>query len=96
MTRTSPAAARTMLENLRSGKKPTEGIPDVFKKQDVAPAPAVGVMDAIRGNSGQSAAPPPAAIEHLKSNPTPQMRQFFDQKFGPGSSGKILGSGVTL
>lgn len=44
------------------------------------------------GNSG----PPPAAVEHLKSNPTPQMRQFFDQKFGPGSSGKILGSGVTL
>ena len=44
------------------------------------------------GNSG----PPPAAVEHLKSNPTPQMRQFFDQKFGPGSSGKILGGGVTL
>jgi hypothetical protein len=27
----------------------------------------------------------------LKQNPTPQMRQFFDQKYGQGAAAKALG-----
>jgi hypothetical protein len=35
---------------------------------------------------------PAGAIQMLKSNPTPQIRQFFDQKYGPGKARQILGS----
>ena len=34
---------------------------------------------------------PPAAIEALKADPTPDMRRQFDEKFGAGASEKALG-----
>lgn len=34
---------------------------------------------------------PSGAINMLKQNPTPQMRKFFDQKYGAGKAAEILG-----
>ena len=36
-------------------------------------------------------APPPAAVDQLKANDTPQTRAYFDQIFGQGSAAKVLG-----
>jgi hypothetical protein len=33
---------------------------------------------------------PQGAIQMLQSNPTPQMREFFDKKYGKGASNQIL------
>lgn len=35
--------------------------------------------------------PPPGAVNFLKSNPTPEMMRFFDQKYGAGASQRVLG-----
>jgi len=36
-------------------------------------------------------APPPAAVEQLRANDTPQMRAYFDQTFGQGAAARALG-----
>jgi hypothetical protein len=36
--------------------------------------------------------PPPAAVAKLKSNPSGQMRKFFDMKYGPGAAKRALGN----
>ncbi len=41
-------------------------------------------------------APPAPAIEMLKGNPSPEMRQKFDAIFGPGASDQVLGGGQPL
>ncbi|MGL4556470.1 MAG: hypothetical protein ACRCV5_03140, partial [Afipia sp.] len=35
--------------------------------------------------------PPPGAVNFLRSNPTPEMMRFFDQKYGAGASQRVLG-----
>lgn len=44
------------------------------------------------GNGGAPSNIPQGAIDMLKSNPSGQMRQFFDQKYGPGAAKRILGT----
>ncbi len=36
------------------------------------------------------AGPPPEAVQMLGPNPTPQMRKYFDETFGPGASEQIV------
>lgn len=43
--------------------------------------------------SGGQAAPPRAAIDMLRSNPSPARKQQFDEIFGPGASDRVLGGG---
>ena len=49
--------------------------------------------DLLRATGAPAAGggPPPAAVNFLKSNPTPEMIQFFEQKYGPGSARRVLG-----
>jgi len=42
-----------------------------------------------KGLGSAAASPPPAAADHLRSNPA--LREAFDQKYGAGASAKILG-----
>jgi hypothetical protein len=51
-------------------------------------------LDASGGvpQQGGTAAPPRAAIDMLRANPSPQSRQQFDQIFGNGAAKKVLGS----
>lgn len=35
--------------------------------------------------------PPPAAVQKLKTDPSPQMKSFFDQKYGQGAADSALG-----
>jgi hypothetical protein len=37
--------------------------------------------------------PPPAAVQKLKTDPSPQMKSFFDQKYGQGAADSALGGG---
>jgi hypothetical protein len=53
-------------------------------------------MDFANRNGGQSpttTAPPKEAVDMLRSNPSPQRRQQFDQIFGNGAAKKVLGGG---
>lgn len=43
-----------------------------------------------RPTKGGTAVPPQAAIDKLRSNPSPQMRQYFDQVFGNGAASKYV------
>jgi len=51
------------------------------------PAPPVPSAP-VRGAPAQV---PLQAADMLRANPTPQMRQYFDQTFGPGAADRVLG-----
>ena len=54
----------------------------------------MGADPASAGTAGQSYPQPNVqAIQKLKSENTPQMRNYFDQIYGPGSSARALGGG---
>ena len=64
---------------------------------DYTPAPgnfpeldAAGEGSADSANA-PSAAPPPQAIEMLRSDPSPEAQQEFDEIFGPGAAQRALG-----
>jgi GH24 family phage-related lysozyme (muramidase) len=102
------AAARRLQFNqersgaLRSGEyyKPGYNPSEAAQADPNQPTPVK--TQTIDPQSGQVAAPasapkapvaPPApAIELLKSNPSPQTRQQFDEIFGPGAADRVLGA----
>lgn len=43
-------------------------------------------------SGGGGSSPPQAAIDLLRSNPSQQMRSFFDQKYGAGAAARVLGN----
>lgn len=43
------------------------------------------------GGSGGGDAPPEEAVRMLRGSPTPEMRRYFDETFGAGSSQRVLG-----
>lgn len=45
----------------------------------------------LPGMGSAPSGPPPAAIDHLRSNPA--LGPAFDQKYGPGAAARILGAG---
>ena len=55
----------------------------------VAPAPAAPPAAAP---PAAPAAPPQQAVEFLKTNDTPEMRKYFDLKYGAGAAAKVLGN----
>lgn len=42
---------------------------------------------------GELSGPPKGAIDMLKGNPSDEMKQFFDQKYGAGAAERVLGNG---
>lgn len=58
----------------------------------VAPAPAVPEATAPKP-AAPTARPPAHHIDRLKANPTPEMKKFFDDKYGPHSADYVLGGG---
>jgi hypothetical protein len=61
-----------------------------------APAPAVPVAAPAAAPAAAPpaapAAPPQQAVEFLKTNATPEMRKYFDLKYGAGAAAKVLGN----
>jgi len=57
--------------------------------QDASPAPTAAPAAA---QPAAPAAPPQQAVEFLKTNATPEMRKYFDLKYGAGAAAKVLGN----
>lgn len=65
-------------------------VPRAVKTQTIDPATGQPVPSGATPPPGQPAGPPAAAIDKLTANPTPEMRQFFDQKYGAGAADREL------
>jgi len=81
-----------LLEQIRAGVEAKTSAAQYYEKYGTLKGwkgklPSLADFDPDgRGGSGS---PPPDAIEHLRANPG--LREQFDQKFGEGSSARVLG-----
>jgi len=70
------------LKKFTAGETPAGEAPPAAPAAAPAPAPAPA--------SKEVKAPPAAAVNILKADPSPANREFFDQTFGPGAAAKVL------
>ena len=88
-----PAAKPTTVQVAdRSGRLRTRpGIQQVAPQEPVQTAAPPTAQPAARPQA--TLAPPPPAVQALRSDPNPQRRAQFDQLFGPGASDRALRGG---
>jgi len=89
------AALRMMLSNaIQAGdQKKADAISAALAAGRGQSTPAYGGFSPNTpppSNPGQLVTPPAGAIAKLKSNPTPEFRQFFDAKYGAGASSRYV------
>lgn len=95
LSKTERAERETNFAKWQSKQPWAQSISAMPPAGSVAPAPAAGAAPApgvaipAAPAAPVAVAPPSGAIDALKKNPA--LREQFDQKFGPGSSQKVLG-----